>query len=90
MLVIAGWAVVGVASLIELTGCGDKPEYKDDVKAELLYEAAKFRRLTQYECVLLQRKAPMFQWLLTFSVLRNTVLLNLKPRGWRDAVRAEA
>ena len=32
----------------------------------------------------------MFQWLLTFSVLRNTVLLNLKPRGWRDAVRAEA
>jgi len=74
---VIGWAVVGVATLIELTGCGDRPELRDDVNAELLYEAAKFRRLAQYESVLLQRKTPLFQWLLAFSCLRNGVLLNL-------------
>jgi hypothetical protein len=55
----------------------------------LLYEAAKFRRLTQYESVLLQRKKPFYQKLLSFSFLRSMILLNLYPRGLRDSIREE-
>lgn len=47
------WGLVAVGTIVELTGCGDKPELKGKDEAELLYEAAKFRRLSQYESVLL-------------------------------------
>lgn len=71
------FALVICGTCVELSGCGDRQELKRNQEAELLYEAAKFRRLTQYESVLLQRKTPGVQKLLAFSFLRNGVLLNI-------------
>lgn len=55
-----GLAVAGAAMAIELCSIGDQSELKEPEKAELLHEASKFRRLTQYDCILLQRKTPFF------------------------------
>jgi hypothetical protein len=72
---------------VEQSSCGDKDDLKD--QNEFLYEASKFRRLNQYESVLLQRKKPLYQKILAFSFLRTVVNLNMYPRGLRDGIREE-
>jgi len=54
LVVTAGLVVAGTC--VELSGCGDIEEVKNETNAEALFEAAKFRRLAQYDSVLLQRK----------------------------------
>jgi len=51
-----GLAVLGI--LVENSTIGDRKDLKLQDKAELLYQASKFRRLTQYDAILLQRKSP--------------------------------
>lgn len=53
--------LAALGTLVEVSTCGDQDEYKGgdedgDKAAEKLAEAALFRRVTQYDCVLLQRK----------------------------------
>lgn len=81
--------VVAFSTAIEICGCGDKQKYKEDPLPRMLAEAAKFRRVTQYDCVLLQRKDWWAQKMLGFSFLRNLVGLNIQPRGLRTAVKIE-
>ena len=45
--------MVGVGTLIELTTIGDTDEMKRSQNAPALYEAAKFRRMEQYDSILL-------------------------------------
>ena len=52
-VLLLAWGLVCAGTFVELTGCGDKPELKGKDESGLLYEAAKFRRLSQYESVLL-------------------------------------
>jgi hypothetical protein len=42
-----------VGTCVEMSGCGDKKEISSDQDAQILYEAAKFRRLKQYDAILL-------------------------------------
>lgn len=46
ILMALGLAIAGLATAIELTTIGDHSALKEPEKAELLYEASKFRRLT--------------------------------------------
>lgn len=89
LLLALALGAAGAATLVELTTLGDRPEYKDKESAELLQEASKFRRLTQYDCVLLQRKTDAFRWALPCSFIRGGVLLNIQPRGYRSIVQRE-
>jgi hypothetical protein len=63
-IIIAGsvmyvaWCLVGAGTIVELTKIGDRKEYKESEKSELLHEASKYRRISQYNSVLLQRKSP--------------------------------
>jgi len=52
-VLFVAWGLVAAGTFVELSGCGDRLELKGKEEAELLYEAAKFRRLSQYESVLL-------------------------------------
>lgn len=52
-LLALGLVVGGAATGIELGSIGDEAALKEPEKAELLHEASKFRRLTQYDCILL-------------------------------------
>ena len=79
----------GAGTLVELSPLGDKEEYRDKQQAELLQEASKFRRLTQYDAVLLQRKTDRARTCLLCSMMRNGVLLNIQPRGYRNMVQQE-
>ena len=91
VLILIGLALgtAAAATLVELTTLGDKPEFKDKEQAELLQEASKFRRLTQYDNVLLQRKADRARWCLPCSLIRSGVHLNIQPRGYRTIVQKE-
>ena len=46
LLILIGLIISGSAMFIELSTIGDKDQLKEPEKAELLYEASKFRRLT--------------------------------------------
>lgn len=86
--------LAAVGTLIEVSTIGDLDEYKKgdedgDKAAEKLAEAALFRRVTQYDCVLLQRKKQWARKLLAFSFIRNGVLMNILPRGQRTAIQNE-
>lgn len=87
MLALLG--MVGLGTIIELTSCGDEDDYKGGEIAMSLYHASLFRRLYQYDAVLLQRKKPWARFLTCFSLLRNGVNLNIQPRGLRDSVQKE-
>ena len=50
-----------VGTCVEMSRCGDRKEVSDEADAQILYEAAKFRRLKQYDAILLQRKTPQAQ-----------------------------
>ena len=50
-IVLIGFGLMGIGSIIEMTTIGDKPELKEHAKE--LREAGKFRRLEQYDAVLL-------------------------------------
>ena len=67
----AALIMAGSGLIIELTKIGDNPKVSTKEDAEALDEASKFRRLEQYDHILLQRKKPRFQKLLPFSFLRN-------------------
>lgn len=88
ILVIAG-GLVGAGTVVELSRFGDQEEISSPADAEALFEAAKFRRLAQYDSILLQRKSPSARMLLPFSILRNGVHLNINQRGFRTAVQNE-
>lgn len=81
--------LVGVGTLVELTTIADTDEMKRNENKDALYEAAKFRRMEQYDSILLQRKTTMGQFLLCFSQLRNGILLNSQSSAYKDALRAE-
>ena len=70
VLILLGLLISGTAMFIELSTIGDKEQLKEPEKSELLYEASKFRRLTQYDCILLQRKSAFYQKVLPLSTLR--------------------
>lgn len=89
LLLALALGAAGAATLVELTTFGDRPEFGDKEQAELLQEASKFRRLTQYDCVLLQRKTGRSRWCLPCSFIRGGVLLNIQPRGYRSIVQQE-
>mmetsp|Transcript_22992 Transcript_22992/g.35519 ORF Transcript_22992/g.35519 Transcript_22992/m.35519 type:complete len:290 (+) Transcript_22992:557-1426(+) len=93
-LIFGGIFLVAILCLVigccvEQTKCGDDRRMvpSDDVSA--LVEAAKYRRLEQYDAILLQRKKPFFQRLLAFSWLRNAIYMNMHPRQLRTAINEE-
>ena len=51
MMITCG--LVGVGTIIELSSIGNRDEYKTEDMLQPLYEASKFRRLQQYDSVLL-------------------------------------
>ena len=75
LLVLLGF--VGFSTAVELCGYGDKEKYKEEPMPRMLNEAAKFRRVTQYDSVLLQRKEPWAQNAVCFSISRSMVGLNM-------------
>jgi chorismate mutase len=60
---------------------------EEDVDA--LYEASKFRRLEQFDSVLVQRKSNCGRRLLLFSCMRNIVKMNVNPPTLRMAIENE-
>lgn len=74
----------------ELTRYGDKVEIRRDIDRDVLYEAAKFRRIEQYDSIMLQRKNFFAQRLLTFSIIRNSIQMNVPSRTLRESVADEA
>ena len=88
-ILLIALGLCGAGIITELTKCGDKPDYKDEHEAQALYEAAKFRRMAQYDAVLLQRKSDRSSLLLPFSLIRNGVQLNILPRGQRTVMKKE-
>lgn len=89
LIIIIGLLISGSSMFVELSTLGDKHQLKEPQKAELLYEASKFRRLTQYDCILLQRKSPKYQKIIPLSLLRCLIQLNIQPRGYRSIVQKE-
>jgi len=47
------YGFVGLGTIVELTKIGDKTELKEKEKAEILHEASKYRRISQYNSVML-------------------------------------
>lgn len=89
-VIIAGaFLFAGLGTLVEMSSIGDNRDIvgMDDKKA--LHEASKFRRLSQYDSVLLQRKKPWAQKALAFSPIRNVVLESLLPRALRTSISIE-
>jgi len=80
---------VMVGSCIEASTFGDREEVSNAVDADALHQAAQFRRLEQYDAVLLQRKSDRARAALPFSMLRNGVHLNLPQRSLRTATQNE-
>jgi hypothetical protein len=78
-----GMLVIGCC--IENTKYGDDKQISNDYNEEALLEAAKFRRLEQYDHILLQRKTEVAQKTLAFSFLRNGVHLNIPQRAFRTS-----
>jgi hypothetical protein len=66
-ILVTALALVAVGTFIEMTSVGDTDEVKRADNKEALYEAAKFRRMAQYDAVLLQRKEGWAQNMLCFS-----------------------
>jgi hypothetical protein len=56
VIIIIAAGLAGVSTLIEISSIGDAPEYKTNDMIQPLYEASKFRRLAQYDAILIQRK----------------------------------
>jgi len=48
-----GFSLMFVGTMHELTTIGDLSKLKGKEMDDVVYEAAKFRRLSQYECILL-------------------------------------
>jgi len=88
---IMGLALIAVmvGSCIEASTFGDREEVSNAVDADALHQAAQFRRLEQYDAVLLQRKSDRARTMLPFSMLRNGVHLNLPQRSLRTAIQNE-
>ena len=57
-VLVTALLLVVVGTFIEMTTIGDTDEMKRSENKDALYEAAKFRRMAQYDAVLLQRKGP--------------------------------
>jgi hypothetical protein len=52
-ILLIAMILMAVGTCVEMSGCGDKKEISSDQDAQILYEAAKFRRLKQYDAILL-------------------------------------
>jgi len=87
--------LVFLGTLVELSMIGDVKQSIDKqnnlkpIDQDLLSEASRFRRLIQYDSILIQRKSKCMQFLLQFSLIRNMVLLNILPRQLRSAIKLE-
>ena len=57
-ILLAAGALCVLGTTVEMSTWGDKKEFKSGENSELLHEAAKFRRVQQYEAILLKRKEP--------------------------------
>lgn len=77
--------LVLIASIVEVTSCGDDPDYDKEILAEL----SKFKSSTQYETVTIQRKKPWARWLISLSIVRNCNKLNMDPYAVRKAADSE-
>jgi pantothenate kinase type III len=75
LLIVLG--LVGAGTAIELSTIGDEDDFKGGDIGESLYLASLFRRLYQYDAILLQRKKPWARKLTCFSILRGGINLNL-------------
>lgn len=89
-MIVTALILVAVGTFIEMTTVGDTDEVKRTENKEALYEAAKFRRMSQYDAVLLQRKETWAQNMVCFSQLRNAIQLNSQSRAYRDAIEIQA
>ena len=87
MIIALGLMVIGC--IFENSKCGDDKKISNAQNEEALLEAAKFRRLEQYDHILLQRKTRKARYMLPFACLRNGVHLNIQGRALRNAMRAE-
>lgn len=54
---LVAFVLMMVGTCVEITSLGDKEEVRGKEDAAALFEAAKFRRLAQYDAILLQRKS---------------------------------
>jgi hypothetical protein len=88
-MIAVALGLVAVGTLVELSTIGDIEEMKRTDTKDALYEAAKFRRMEQYDSILLQRKSTLSQFLLCFSQLRNALQLNSQSRGYKNAIKNE-
>ena len=78
-----------IGTLVEVTKLTDLYEVRAEEDANPLYEASKFRRLEQYDSVLVQRKNDCGRRLLAFSFLRNIIRMNVKSSSLRTAIENE-
>jgi len=74
-------ALMLIGTVVEMSTYGDKEDLNGKENSQALYEASKFRRLKQYEAVLLQRKTERAQNFLAFSIVRNGIQLGFFPRA---------
>jgi hypothetical protein len=88
-IIATAFLMVATGTLIEMTTIGDIDEMKRSKNKDALYEASKFRRVEQYDSVLLQRKGTLSQTMLCFSQLRNGILLSTQYRAYKNAIKDE-
>jgi hypothetical protein len=89
VILAIAFLLAGAGTLVEMTSFGDRKDIDAMEDKAALHEASKFRRLVQYESILLQRKEPWARSLLMFSPIRNIVLESLQPRTLRTAISLE-
>lgn len=89
IVIATAFLLAGAGTLVEMSSFGDRKDIDAMEDKAALHEASKFRRLIQYESVLLQRKEPWARTLLMFSPIRNIVLESLQPRTLRTAINQE-
>lgn len=80
---------MAIGTTVEMTRFGDLKSINSEEQAQALYEAGKFRRLKQYDSILLQRKNDRAQISLAFSFVRNGIQLGFLPRAQRTAIQRE-
>ena len=88
-MIFTAFLLAGAGTVIEMSSVGDRKDIEEMKDKAALHEASKFRRLIQYESVLMQRKEPWARALLIFSPVRNIVLESLQPRTLRTAMNQE-
>ena len=74
--------IVLIGSCIELSSCGNDPDFDKEVLEEL----NRFKSTDQYEAVIMQQKLPWARYFVAVSAVRNINKLNMKPYQMRKAM----